>query len=197
MADRDDAVRYVPALPRRELRAALRRADAFDPPLRMLAEDVLGQDAPIDFVAVDPRGCVVVALIGEEGDDAGLFTQALGQRAWVKARLRDWLQLSPGLEISASAPVRALVLCPYFSPTTRAAADALGPELVELVAYRCIRDGTRGTAVLVERVRARDAREIGRAPATAEASPEPAPRFRSGLSEDDLGLSPDEVREFE
>ena len=53
---------YVASLPRPELRNALRRAQAFDPPLRILAEDVLGADAPIDFIAVDPDGRVPIDL---------------------------------------------------------------------------------------------------------------------------------------
>jgi hypothetical protein len=201
--DRDDTLRYVAALPRRELRRALRRPDAFEPPLRILAEDVLGQDASIDFVAVDPDGSVVLVLIGEEGDDAALLTQALAQRSWVRARLRDWLQLSPGLALSASAPVRVALLCPYFSPATRAAAAGLGPDVVELSTCRCVRDGARGTAVLLERLAEpgdrvqRDERASagGTPPATPRTTE--VPRFRTGLSEDDLGLTADEIREFE
>ena len=88
-------LRYVAALPRPELRNALRRAQAFDPPLRILAEDVLGADSSIDFVAVDPDGRVILVLIGEDGEDRELLTRAIAQRAWVRPRIRDeiWLKL--------------------------------------------------------------------------------------------------------
>ena len=182
-------LRYVDAMPRQELRDALRRAKAFDPPLRILAEDVLGADSRIDFVAVDPSGCVVLVVIGDEGEDSQLLTRALAHRAWVRPRLRDWLQLGPDLEISASAPVVAAILCPSFSPATRAAADDLGPEVVQLSSCRSVRNGAAST-VLLERLSPRPA------PARPLAADHTS-RFRSGLSEADLGLTSEEAREFE
>jgi hypothetical protein len=192
----DEAIRWVPTLPRKQLRDALRRPHAFDPPLRILAEEVLGADSTIDFVAVDPGGRIVLVLIGDNEDDAALLTRGLAQRAWVKPRLRDWLQLGPSLEISASAPVVAALLSPIFSPETRAAAEAVGPEVVELWVCRCVRfapdqAGSAQASVLLEALSTR----------TRTATEPPLPsggggRFRSGLSEDDLGLSPEEVREF-
>ena len=186
-----DPLRYAPTLPIAEMRAALRAPHAFDPPLRVLAEGVLGADSPIDLVAVDPRGRIVLVLIAEGPDDAGLLTRGLAQRAWVEPRLRDWLQLGPELEISASAPVVAALLSPTFAPETRAAADVLGADVVELWSCRCVRNGS-GVAVLLEPLTARG----GRTPEAPGASPSPA-AFRSGLSEEDLGLAPEEIRDFE
>jgi hypothetical protein len=214
------SLRYVGSLPRQELRDALRRARAFDPPLRILAEDVLGADSRIDFVAVDPVGRVVLVLIGDEGEDGEVLTRALANRAWVRPRLRDWLQLGPTLEISANAPVVAAVLCPFFSPATRTAADDLGPEIVQLSSCRSVRSGAVST-VLLERLSAPPPLELAPAPPVASTDPlpsDPAPvfspspgppapdaprearagsQFRSGLSEEDLGLTAEESREFQ
>jgi hypothetical protein len=195
-------LRYVAALPRRELRKALRRPQAFSPPLRVLAEDVLGADSSIDLVAVDPSGRVVLVLIGEEGEDAALLTRALAQRAWVRPRIRDWLQLGPNLEISASAPVVALLLCPSFSPATRAAVNDLGSDFALLSSFRCIRNGATAT-VLVEPLEGDRKTEDRSAPDSNDRRPVGetrsgrSSRFRSGLSEADLGLTPEETREFQ
>ncbi len=186
--------RYVAALPRPELRNLLRRAQAFDPPLRILAEDVLGADASIDFVAVDPEGRVVLVLIGEDGEDRELLTRALAQRAWVRPRIRDWLQLAPNLELSASAPVVASLLCSSFSADTRAAAADLGPDVLDLCTLRCVRNGSQAT-VLLERL-SPPRPPIGRQ-AAVDPSLERGARFRSGLSAEDLQLTPEEIRDFE
>lgn len=188
----DTPLRYA-SLPREELRAALRQPHSFEPPLRILAEDVLGADSSIDLVAVDPAGRIVLVLLAEtdaEGEDGALLTRGLAQRAWVKPRLRDWLQLGPNLEISASAPVVARLLSPHFSPETRAAADAVGPDAIELWACRSVRNGAH-VGVLLEPLTA---------PAAEAGLPTPSGptgSFRSGLSEEDLGLTADEIRDFD
>jgi hypothetical protein len=184
---------YVASLPRPELRNALRRAQAFDPPLRILAEDVLGADAPIDFIAVDPDGRVVLVLIGEDGEDQELLTQALAQRAWVRPRIRDWLQLAPNLELSASAPVAVSLLCPSFSSSTQAAAADLGPDVLDLSTLRCVRNGAEAT-VLLERLSPPGPSDRRRAAVDPPA--EGGPRFRSGLTAEDLQLTPEEISEF-
>ena len=190
----DSDLHYVSALPRPALRNALRRAQAFDPPLRILAEDILGADAAIDFIGVDPGGRVVLVLIGEDGEDRELLTQALAQRAWVRPRIRDWLQLAPNLELSASAPVVVSLLCSSFSGDTLAAAADLGPEVLDLSTLRCVQNGSEAT-VLLERLPPR-----GGSPAGAAAvAPPPAggSGFRSGLTAEDLQLTPEEISEFD
>lgn len=185
---------YVAALPRPELRNALRRAQAFDPPLRILAEDVLGADATIDFIAVDPDGRVILVLIGEDGEDRELLTLGLAQRAWVRPRIRDWLQLAPNLELSASAPVVVSLLCSSFSSNTQAAAADLGPDVLNLSTLRCVRNGSEAT-VLLERLSPPcppDGRQTGVDPPPAGGA-----SFRSGLTAEDLQLSPEEIREFD
>ena len=188
-------LRYRPWLPRGELRAQLRKPHAFEPPLRILAEGILGADSEIDLVGVDPRGRIVLVLVSEDGDDSALLARGLAHRAWVQPRLRDWLQLGGDLALQASAPVVAALLAPVFRPATRAAAEALGPDAVELWSCRCVQVGTE-SGVLLEPL-------TDRAPASATpapggpATPGAGGAFRSGLSEEDLGLSPEEVSEFE
>ncbi len=182
----DSPLRYT-TQPRDELRRAVAQPHSFEPPLRVLAENVLGADSTIDLVTVDPRGRIVLVLIAEPGDDSNLLTRGLAQRAWVKPRLRDWLQLGANLQVSASAPVVARLLAPGFSPETRAAAEAVGPEVVELWVCRSVRNGAE-LGVLLEPL-ANPARAGTESSAVAD--------FRSGLSEDDLGLTPEEIRDFE
>ncbi len=185
---------YVASLPRAELRNALRRAQAFDPPLRILAEDILGADAAIDFIGVDPGGRVVLVLIGEDGEDRELLTQALAQRAWVRPRIRDWLQLAPNLELSASAPVVVSLLCSSFSGDTLAAAADLGPEVLDLSTLRCVQNGSEAT-VLLERLSPRGGSPAR--PASVAPPPTGGSGFRSGLTAEDLQLTPEEISEFD
>lgn len=190
-----DGLRYISSLPRAEVRSALRAGDVLEAPLRIFAEDLLGAEGPIDLVGVDPEGRVVVLLIGDEGEDREGVTRAIAQRAWVRPRLGDWLQLAPSLPFGIDAPVVAWLLCPTFSPETVAAASDLGPEVIELSTLRCVQNGSEAT-ILVERVTPARAQPEGDAPIPPE-SRERAARFRSGLSEQDLGLTPDEIHDFD
>jgi hypothetical protein len=183
---------YIASLPRAEVRNALRRhGGGLDPSLRVLAEDLLGAGSTIDLVTADPNGRVVLILIGDEGADRDLFTRAIAQRAWVEARLYDWVQLAPSIGIQADAAVKLMLLCPSYTPETLAAGAALGREVVELCIYRCVRNGS-DASVLVERL-------PGPTPPVSRPtapSPGQAARFRSGLTEDDLNLTPLETRDF-
>jgi len=167
------------------------------PTLRLIAEGVLGADASIDFVGVEPTGRVVLVLIGEEGDDLELIGRAIAQRAWVEPRIRDWVQLAPNLGVRPGAGARAVLLCPSFRHATEAAAAALGDQAVTLVRYRCLRN--RGNLeILVEPI----ARAAARGPALpkadgSKAAGSGAPPFRTGLSQEDLGLTAEEYVEFE
>jgi hypothetical protein len=177
------------APPRRELLGELRaRASALWPALRVIAEEVLGADATIDWVALEPGGRAVVVLVGEAGQDLELVTRALAQRAWLEPRIRDWQQLAPRIGLRPEAGVRALLICPAFRGEALAAARSLGPEVLSLATYRCVRDGS-GISVLLEA-------ESATAAATNGSGPPPEP-FRTGLSALDLGLTPEESREFE
>jgi len=178
--------------PRRELLRLLRASAAgLWPAWRVIAEDVLGAESTIDWVALEPGGRACLVLVGEQGEDLELVTRALAQRAWLGPRLRDWLQLAPRIGLRPEAGARALLLCPAFRSEAQAAASALGSEVLSLVSYRCVRDAA-GVSVLVEPIRtASGAAEASEAPA------QPPQPFRTGLSDLDLGLTPDERLEFE
>lgn len=180
------------APPRRDLLRMLRASAAQQwPAWRVIAEDVLGAEARIDWVALEPGGRACAVLVGTEGEDLELVALGLAQRAWLGPRLRDWLQLAPRIGLRPEAGVRALLLCPAFRGEAVAAAGALGPDALLLATYRCLRDGS-GVSVLVEPLASPGALSE---PAPARAvSVEP---FRTGLSDLDLGLTPDERREFE
>jgi hypothetical protein len=183
---------FTDAPPREELLRQLRgRLAETAPGVRLIAESVLGAEAPIDFVGVEASGRVTAFLVGEAGQDLELVARALAQRAWLALRLRDWVQLAPDLGLRPEAGLRIVLLCPEFRPASRAAAAALGKQAPELAAYRCVRRGG-ASEVLVERL----AGERPPAPAPETGAPEP-PRFRTGLTEADLGLSAAERREFE
>src|SRR5262245_223475 len=169
-----------PAPPRRELVRGLRaRAAELWPALRVIADEVLGEEATIDWVALEPGGRTVVALVGEAGQDLELVGRALAQRAWLEPRIRDWLKLAPRIGLRPEAGVRALLICPAFRSEALAAARSLGPEVLSLATYRCVRDGALVT-VLLEPETFAPAATDGAAPVAAVET------FRTGLS----GLAP-------
>ena len=175
--------------PRPQLLEQIRdRLSAVDPSLRLLAQGLLGADAPIDFVAVDGSGRVVLVLVAGPGEDLELVARGLAQRAWAEPRLADWLQLAPNLGIRPEAGARLVLLCPDFGANARAAARAADPDTLELVGYRCLRNGGE-PLVLIE--------PAGDTPADRTPHQTPSAGFRTGLSEADLGLTPEERREFE
>ncbi len=182
----------VPAPDRRELVGRLAaRLPELVPGLRVVAREILGAgDARIDLVAAEPSGRALLLLVGEAGDDLALVGPWLAQRAWLEARLDDWLQLAPELGLRPEAGVGGMLLCPDFAPETLAAVGALGDAGPALVGYRCVRNGGAVDPVL-EVVLGDRSRPSG-----PRATPEPSP-FRSGLSEAELGISPDERAEFE
>jgi hypothetical protein len=153
------------------------------PGLRIVARGVLGQEARIDFVGVDPSGAVVLALVGEAGEDLVLVARGLAQRAWVQERLRDWNQLAPDLGMRPDAGVRVLLLCPAFGPESRAAARALGDDAPLLVHYRREPSDAPVNPLL----------EPLEAPAVPVPDARaPGPLFRTGLTDALLDLDEDE-----
>jgi hypothetical protein len=162
------------------------------PSLHLVAEGVLGADATIDFVGVEPSGRVVLVLVGNETDDLELVGRALAQRAWVEPRIRDWIQLAPNLGIRLGAGVRAVLLCSSFRAETAAAVSSLGSEVVSLARYHCFRRGAE-IEILLEPL-SRKIQQQATAPL-----PEPAalPSFRTALTDEDLGLTVDELAELE
>lgn len=188
-------LRLIAPPPRNELSEKLRdRLGHAVPGARVVAEGLLGADSRVDFLSVEPGGRVALVLVGDHDEDLELVGRGLAQRAWVAARLADWIQLAPHLELRSDAPVRVVLLCPEYSPETRAAIHALGPEVMVGVVYRCIQNGT-GFEVLLEHLALPEA---SAAPPHEEAAdPRGEASFRTGLSDTDLGLTPEELREFE
>lgn len=184
------------------------------PGWRPLAEALLGAESRIDFVGLEPNGRVVIVLVGEAGEDLELVSRGLAQAEWVKARLGDWLQLAPELPLRAQAGVRAQLLCTAFRPQARAAARALGSARIGLATYRWVQNGSRLEALVEILLDDENTSDVDceappileDATATASETPEQEqggrgdealPAFRSNLDDDDLGLSPDELAEFE
>ena len=162
------------------------------PSLHLIAEGVLGANATVDFVGVEPSGRVVLILVGDEGDDLELVGWALAQRAWVEPRIRDWIQLAPNLGMRPGAGVRVLLLCPSFRAEAAAAASSVGSEVISLARYHCFRRGAE-LEILLEPL-SRNTQQRATAPL-----PEPAalPSFRTGLTDEDLDLTADERAELE
>jgi len=193
-------LRLIAPPPHDELISKLRgRLGHAVPGLRVLAERLLGADSTIDFVALEPTGRVVLILVGDRNDDLELVARGLAQRAWVSARLGDWTQLAPNLGFEPNADVRVVLACPAFGVEASAALRALGSGVMTAVTYRCVQDGV-GFEVLLEHPFAMDPEPAGEPVAT---TPPPTPRsngpasFRTGLSDADLGLTPEERSEFE
>lgn len=185
-------LRLTAAPPRRELLRLLgARLGSIVPGWQLLAEDVLGADATIDLVGADSGGCAVAVLIGATEEDLELVGRGLAQRAWLVSRVRDWLQLAPGLPLRPEAGVQAVLLSPSFRPEAVAAARAAAPPLV-LATIRFLRDGAT-LEPLIERV---DAAAPIERPTAAPRPISPAP-FRTGLTDEDLDLTHDEQAEFE
>jgi len=185
-------LRISSAPPRRELLDLLgARLGNLVPGWQTLAEDLLGSDATIDLLGSDSSGRTVVVLIGEAGEDLEMIGRGLAQRAWIAPRVRDWLQLAPGLPLRPEAGVLAVLLCPSFRPEAIAAARAAAADLA-LGTIRYLRDGA-GLEPLLERIDTGDAIERAAAPPRATLS---AP-FRTGLTDEDLDLTPDEQADFE
>ena len=82
-------------------------------------------------------------------------------------------------------------MAPGFTPETQAAARSLGEAAPVLSVYRCVRNGSGVAALLEPRPRTATPAQ----PAAAAANPGTA--FRTGLTDADLGLSPEERAEFE
>jgi hypothetical protein len=182
---------FAPLPPRPELLRQLRgRLEDLAPGLRVVAESLLGAEARIDFVGIEASGRVVLAIVGSGEDDLALVARALAQRTWVESRLRDWLQLAPNLGLRPEAGVRVWLLAPRFRAESLAAARAAGG--ISLAIFRWVRNGA-GADALVEALG--DPAEAEK-PSGSPSGRVPA-QFRSGLSDVELGLSPEERREFE
>ena len=135
----------------------------------------------------------MIVLLGAEGEDLALFTRGLAHQSWVGAQIHTWRQLAPGLEFSTHPSVEVLLVCPGFCSETCSAVARVGPT-IQLVRARSIPNGT-GDVLLFESLASSSS---GPAQPRAEVTPAATPSipFRSGLTEEDLRLSPEERQEF-
>jgi len=171
---------------RRLLRGAL---GEWIPGWQPLAENMLGADARIDLLGRDAAGRAVIALLDLEPDgDMALVAWGLAQCAWVDARLPDWAQLAPDAGFASAAGARALLLAPRFRSAALAAA-AVHPDL-QLLELRLSDDGRSEPRLWLESV-------DGAVPAGSTRRSNGGGGFRSGLSAEDLDLTPDEIAELQ
>ena len=146
----DVALTSLPEKP--ELRAALEaRAKEFQPPLRVIATEVLGNEGEIDIVALAPDGGVVLLFIGAENDDRALLTEAMAQRIWVRDRLDSWRQLAPELGLRVDKPIHIALFCASYCAQTLAACSDELLRSVELFIVRAVDVGGR-VETLIESV---------------------------------------------
>ena len=181
--------------PREELLRQLSdRLGELMPGVRLLAARILGAESRIDLVALEPTGRVALVMVGEDGEDLELVARGMAQRAWVEARLGDWLQLAPNLGVRPEAGLKVWIVCPSIRPQAVAAASQLGPDAFALAVYRCVGDGST-LEILIEALDGAPPRREALPPAPAGAIEVPA--FRTGLTDADLGLTSAERSEFD
>jgi hypothetical protein len=147
-------------------------------PLEIVAEQILGLDSRIDFVAKDRRGQVVLVFLADRGSDLGLLADSLAQRSWMEPRVADWLKLAPQLGLRPELGVRVLLLAPDLDPRTVAAAKSLDGAGIDLGICRPVVGGA-GIELLVD--------VLDGTPPRPTAVVEPiVSRFRTGLRAEDL-----------
>jgi hypothetical protein len=167
---------------RRKLRHAVAAAlGQLGLPLRLIAEDVLGEeDGAIDWIGAATDGRAWLVLVDPAAEGGALLERALVQRAWVAARLPDWCQLAPSLGLRPDLAPRVLVVAAELPRTTRIAAREVGGDAITLSLLRrsAHGDGAVELARVVPPPPPR--RETAAAPARLRSV------FRSNLSDADL-----------
>jgi hypothetical protein len=148
-------------------------------PLEIVAEQMLGLESRIDFVARDRRGQVVLVFLADRGSDLRLLADSLAQRSWIEPRVRDWLKLAPQLGFCPELGVRVLLLAPHLDPRTIAAAKSLEGPTIDLGIHRPVSNGA-GVEILIEVLDASP-------PVSSEVAEPIVSRFRTGLCAEDLG----------
>ena len=155
-------------------------------PLEIIAEQVLGLESRIDFVAKDPRGQVVLVFLADPGSDLGLLADSLAQRSWMEPRVADWVKLAPHLGLRPQLGARVLLLAAHLDPRTIAAAKSLvgrilGVEgrILDLGICRPVGNGA-GVEILIDLLEPPS-------PTLVPATEPVTSRFRTGLRAEDLG----------
>ena len=127
----------------RALRELRSRIPKLPDPLEIVAEQILGLESRIDFVARDRRGQVVLVFLADRGSDLGLLADSLAQRAWMEPRVADWVKLAPQLGLRPLG-VRVLLLASHLDPRTVAAAKSLEGPVIDLGICRPVPNGAAG-----------------------------------------------------
>jgi len=160
----------------RQLRSLLPR---LTDPLEIVAEQILGLDSRIDFVAKDRRGQVVLVSLADRGSDLRALADSLAQRSWVEPRVGDWLKLAPQLGLRPELGVRVLLLASHLDPRTIAAARSVEGPVIDLGLCRPIPNGA-GIEIWVDLLDTPP-------PAPITVTRPAASRFRTGLHPEDFG----------
>ena len=148
-------------------------------PLEIVAEQVLGLESRIDFVAKDRRGQVVLVFLADRGSDLRLLADSLAQRSWMEPRVADWVKLAPQLGLRPQLGVRVLLLASQLDPRTIAAAKSVEGPVIDLGICRPVPNGA-GTEILIDL--------LGAPPPALVPVAEPiVSRFRTGLRAEDFG----------
>jgi hypothetical protein len=144
-----------------------------------VAEQVLGLESRIDFVAKDRRGQVVLVFLADRGSDLSLLADSLAQRSWMEPRVADWVKLAPQLGLLPQLGVRVLLLAFHLDPRTIAAAKSVESPVIDLGICRPIPNGA-GFEILIDLLEAPP-------PALAPVAEPIVSRFRTGLRPEELG----------
>ena len=163
----------------RALRELRSRLPKLPDPLEIVAEQILGLESRIDFVARDRRGQVVLVFLADRGSDLGLLADSLAQRAWMEPRVADWVKLAPQLGLRPQLGVRVLLLASHLDPRTVAAAKSLEGPVIDLGICRPVPNGA-GIEILI------DVLEAPR-PALVPVAEPIVSRFRTGLRAEEFG----------
>jgi hypothetical protein len=173
------------------------------PGWRWIAQELLAQDSRIDLFGVDEDAAAVIVGVGAAPRELELLGRLLAWRHWLTPRLPDWLKLAPALGVRPDRPIRAVLVCHEPGIELCTAVESLGLSWLQLVRRRGDEGGRRAPGARLERLVARPEDTglprsgngaVQRAP-VVESAPQAA--FRTGLTDADLGLSPDERAEFE
>jgi hypothetical protein len=160
----------------RELRGRLPK---LPDPLEILAEQILGLESRIDFVAKDRRGQMVLIFLAEPGSDLGVLADCLAQHSWMEPRVADWVKLAPHLGLRPQLGVRVLLLAPQLDPRTIAAAKSVGRAVIDLGICRPGPNGA-GVEILIDVPGTP-------APVLVPVAEPIVSRFRTGLRAEDFG----------
>ena len=186
-----------PASRNARIRTLRRELERLEPGLRVLAEDVLAQSSRIDLVATDGRRRVVAVAFAEPDGGSRALTTALAHRSWLADHVADWLKIAPDLGIDATAAVRTLLIATDFDPELVAAVAVLPAGWIELVRLvEIARGGQVHSELMPHAVPRRNGADPG-AGAIGQRATAALPRFRTGLTARELGLSDEEIAQFE